>query len=231
MLILCFLLMLGIFWAIIHFSILKAIKEKPKRWGLSLIVFVLPILVVSSIKLIKGFVPVPVWLRHACYSIWAPADLCQPIKRDNFSFSQKGFTRTYPLRPKYLGTYCIGAVCESRTVPMPNRVPNRDVWSLFDGVLRAEFYWKDKFLFERVLSGQRIASITTGSYESGDDEMHYIDKVGFVWFDIPLDGKYINDITVKLTVLKPYEKLATYEDSMLLFIGFDPWAIDPWIRF
>lgn len=207
--------------AIVHFFILrKLIRNKRRRWIFSLLVFVLPFLAVTSIKLIKGFVPLPRKLRST-YNLLiydSHPDMLEPINTDVFLFSEEGYTQTYHLEPKYLGTYCIGIYSKERALP----VEGNDFESLFEGLLRAEFYWKDKFLFEKIYDGTDISYMT--EFVRPDDKFHYLHSAFMVFFDVPLESKYREDISVKLTVTKPFEKLAKFESEITLFIGMYPWS-------
>jgi len=108
-------------------------------------------------------------------------------------------------------------ICPIHAEPVQN-----DFESLFEGVLRAEFYWKDKFLFEKICNGANIGHMT--EFVRPDDEFHYLHSAYMIFFDVPLDSKYIDGISVKLTVTKPFEKLAKSESAITLFIGMYPWS-------
>ena len=226
------LITLIVFWAIIHFALVKTtIKGKRKRLIASLIVFLLPILVFLSIYIVKGFIPLPKWFRKFSYSVYTPIDLLEPIITDKIDLSDGGFTKTYQLRPRYQGTYWIVLDFESGIIPQDD-----DVRELFDGKIKAEFFWKDKFLFEKVTSPyhshyvsnhstkQVPSSSQISDMSNESDDVFYLTKWSLVSFDIPFDGKYIDDISVKLTILKPYKKITSYEDSFLLKIEIEPYS-------
>ena len=211
----------GILLTFIHFFILrKLIRNKSKRCILSLLIFILPFLIVTSLKLVKGFVPLPNKLRST-YNLLlydSHPDMHEPINTDVFLFSEEGYTQTYHLKPKYLGTYCIGIYSQERALP----VEGNDFNSLFEGELKAEFYLRDKFIFEKIFDGTDISYMT--EFVRPDDEFHYLHTGFMILFDIPLDSKYIDDISVRLTVIKPFEKLAKFESEITLFIGMYPWS-------
>ena len=98
--------------------------------------------------------------------------------------------------------YNIGFSAETNDLPSKYK---------FNGKIKADFYWKDKFLFSK-----EITSLISASYANNDIE-HYSD-VRLLRFEIPLQRKYKEDISVQLTVLEPDESLKQYGDSIKLFV-------------
>ncbi|MEW6096322.1 MAG: hypothetical protein AB1567_07335 [bacterium] len=168
---------------------------------ISLLVFILSIL---SLKVIKGFIPLPIGVRHVFNRIIAPKDLYYPIVTDNFLFHEKGFTNTYLLHPKYLDLYELGF----------SSTGGEGISSKykFKGKIQLEFFWKDKLLFKKIAS-----AIDTAWYAEGD--MTKYKAVSLMSFEIPLQRKYKNDVSIKLTVLEPDQELKKYGDSIKLYIA------------
>ncbi len=179
---------------------MKKIKRKLKFITTSLSVVVLVFFFVAFIKIL--IFPSP-GIRHLLHLAFPPEDLYESIVTDDFLFYEKGFTKTYQLKPKYLDSYMISLISEKQNISREYKVK---------GKLKAEFFWKDKFLFEKVATSQQAFG------QSDNDHAHYksIDLIGF---DVPLKGKYKNDISVRLTVIEPDEQLREYGDTIKLFIG------------
>ncbi len=141
--------------------------------------------------------------RHILHLASPPEDLYKPIITDDFLFYEKGFTKTYQLKPKYLDRYMIGLVSEKQNISWGYK---------FSGKIKAEFFWKDTFLFEKII---------TSSYASGqaDNNTKYFKNTYLSNFEVPLNGKYKDDISVRLTVIEPDEQLREYGDTIKLTIG------------
>jgi len=97
----------------------------------------------------------------------------------------------------------IGIVSEKQNISREYKVK---------GKFKAEFFWKDKFLFEKVATSQRAF------WQSDNDHVHY-KGIDLIDFEVPLNGKYKDEISVRLTVLEPDEGLKEYGDSIKLSIG------------
>ena len=105
MILLC--LILAIILVILLLMNLKGYIALPSLLvGIGFLVFFVTI--VLSVKMVKGFVPVPIGIRHFYHLIITPEDLYYPIVYDSFPFYEKGFSKTYLLNPKYLDYYDIG---------------------------------------------------------------------------------------------------------------------------
>jgi hypothetical protein len=171
--------------------------------------FILIILVIAgllSVKIVNGFVPLPISIRHFVHLLYNSEDLCQPIVTDSFPFYEKGSTKTYQLKPKYLDFYEIG---------FSHGEDSKLVNYSFKGKIKADFYWKDKLLFEK----ENILPIRGGYTQEG---AKYFKETSFLEFGIPLQGKYKENISVKLTVMEPDENLKQYGDTVKLFIRVSP---------
>ena len=186
------------------FSILfrKAIKNKKRRKVIIIFLGILFIIGLLSAKAAMGFIPVPMWIRSVTHLIIEPKDLFKPIITDNFPFYEKGFAKTYYLKPKYLDYYEMGFL---------NEKEGKFLNYSFKSKIKVQFFWKDKLLFEK---------ITTPGIRGGymEKEGKYFQEVSFLKFGIPLQGKYKENISVKLTVLEPDEDLRKYGDFIKLFV-------------
>ncbi len=161
---------------------------------------VLTILVLVVLYLI---VPVPIGLRHLSHLIFTPSDLYVPIVTDNFIFHEKGFSKNYLLKPKYLDIYEIGFL---------NSKGNIDASYKFEGKIKFEFSWEETLLYEKI-----VTSSHSFSYVKNDDTK--IKNVSLTTFEMPLKGKYKDNVNVKVTVLKSDDNLKQYGKFLNLYIG------------
>jgi hypothetical protein len=154
--------------------------------------------------LISGcFSSAPIGIRHFVNSMISPNDLYKPIVLDRFLFSEKNFSKTYPLNPTHLDIYEIGFVIDHGGIESTYK---------FRGKLKIEFFWKDKFLFDNI-----VTSWDSAGYVQGD--MTHYKQISLCKFNIPLQEKYTKDISVKLTVLEPDEELKRFYNLITLYIA------------
>jgi hypothetical protein len=147
-------------------------------------------------------VPIPVGLRHIGHLIFTPDDLYAPIITDSFIFHEKGFSRKYLLQPKYLDIYEIGFLSSEANI---------DAGYKFKGKMKFEFYWKEKLVYEKIATSSHSVF-----YVNNDNPK--IKNVSLSTFEIPLNGKYKNNIYVKVTVLEPDNEIEKYGESIQLYI-------------
>lgn len=146
---------------------------------------------------------IPIGVRHFTHLILPSADLYEPIVNDEYLFWEEGFSKRYLLKPKYLDFYEIGLHSPTDRLPAIYK---------FQGIIKVQFFSGDNLLFEKEVSSQ-IACV----YADGD--MTHYEKVSLLNFEIPLLGKYKNDTSVKLTVLKPDMNLKKYSNSVKMYIA------------
>ena len=179
-----------------------AVKAPLPLWGKIGLLLVL-IVSVFLVKAIKGFLPLPIGIRHIANLTIQPKDLYAPIITDEFLFYEKGYTKTYPLIAKHLDIYELGFLSGENIISSKYR---------FDGKLQADFFWKDQLLFSKI-----ITSINSGVYAEKD--MAHYKEVALLKFEIPLEGKYAKNISVRITVLEPALELKEYKDSVKLYVA------------
>ncbi len=158
---------------------------------------------VLVVWMVKGFFPLPIGIRHLFHLIFPPNNLYQPIVLDKFLFYEKGFTKTYYLKPNYLDIYEIGFLIDKNGIESTYK---------FKGKIKVEFFVKDEFLI-----GSMITSMDSALYKGTN--MTYYKQISLYKFDIPLQEKYINDLSVKLTVLEPVQELKRFSDNVTLYIA------------
>jgi hypothetical protein len=169
-----------------------------------LIVLILAIIIsVLVLRLMIGFIPLPIGIRHFINMLVAPKESYAPIIVDKFLFHERGFTKTYILNPKHLDIYEVGVLFEKGGIESTYK---------YKGKIKFEFYWKDTFLFDGI-----VTTFDSALYEQND--MSKYRQISLFKFDVPLQRKYIEDISLKLTVLEPDQILERYKDLSNLYIA------------
>ncbi len=157
-------------------------------------------------KLVYHHFPIPFAVRFLFHRIVNPSDLREPIVLD-FDWTAEGFTKTYPLNPKYLDLYTIGIrgeVQKERDFPNGPGIPPPFE---FSGILKLEFFHKNKLLSQETLTN------TSGMLSGLEKTTHILSLLR-----IPIDG-YIDDLTVKVTLVKPDPRTARFQVPVAFFIG------------
>jgi hypothetical protein len=152
---------------------------------------------------------IPTWINSTINKVRNPADLYEPIVLDEYEFWSQGYTKTYKLLPKYSDFYAIGIKCQEKYIPSGYGTKTK---YRFGGKLKVDFYHKDELLFSEEISGMK-----TIGYVKND--MHHLNSIELSYFEIPLQGKYKKDISVRLTVIEPDDYLKNYQDAIKLTIG------------
>ncbi|MFB3894771.1 MAG: hypothetical protein ACE14V_00555 [bacterium] len=152
---------------------------------------------------IRGFFPMELEMNWLVHMVKPPNDLYQPIVEDKFEFATKGYSKTYNLSPRYLDPYELGFLVDQNGIESRYK---------YKGKLKIEFFRKDKLLFYDVAT-----SIKHARYQRND--LATFDKISLYEFEIPLQGKYLKDISVRITVLEPDSRLAEINNSTTLYIA------------
>ena len=161
------------------------------------------VLIVSISLAACGRFHVPAGIRHLVHLITQPKDLYEPIVVDVFPFWESGFSKSYSLVPKYMDIYEIGLLATDE---------NLSSKEIFTGKVKVEFLYKGK-----TVSEHEITSIQGGVY-AGTDMTRY-KKASLMNFEMPVQGKYKKDISVRMTVLKSDQNLKKYGDSLQMYIA------------
>lgn len=185
-------------------GIIFSLIKKPM---ITISILVLIVVGVLAYRLICGFFPIPIGIRHFVHLAVSPEGLYKPIIVDKFLFYEKGFTKTYRLKPTYLDIYEIGFSVGGEGITSKYK---------FREKLKVEFFWKDKFLFEDIITSQKY-----GVYKEKD--MGHFKQIVLYNFDIPLQKKHTKDISIKITVLEPDEELEKFGDLIELYIKVSPY--------
>lgn len=174
-----------------------------RKWPVTVAILALGLVSLILLASFTEVIPLPVGLRHLINLVLAPGDLYRPIVSERFAFHERGFSATYPLRPKHLDIYEIGFSSEKADIPSSYR---------FGGRLRAEFLHGDEVILEQV-----ITSATSAVYAKGDLQRYA--SVALLQFAIPLQGRYRDDLELRLTVLEADPQLESLRESIRLYVA------------
>ena len=168
------------------------------------------LIILSTSLLLSGyymnFIHMPVGFSRFCHLFFPPKDLYKPIVTDDFSLDEKGLTKRYFIKPKYSTIYEILFLVDQKS--------GIDQKYKFNGKIKAEFFYKDKLLFENLINNQYYSLFISKTNS-------YI-LIGILNFDIPLQNKYKDNISIKLTVMEADQELKKYHDSIKLCIKVSP---------
>lgn len=172
-------------------------KNKKKILIFIIIMMSLNLMIVrDSISSLNG-------IRHFYHLLVVPKDLYKPIVNDHFLFNEKGFHKTYSLNPKYFDSYDLSIVFLNKNISSKYK---------FSGKLLVEFLYKGGVVFKKIAD-----QIITAGYV-GSDTSEY-KEIALLTFEIPIIGKYKDNISVRITVLEPDQELEKYRDSIVLQIA------------
>lgn len=131
----------------------------------------------------------------AIHFIFQPDDYDEPLIFDEFIFHEKGYSKTYSLSYKYPQIHSIDLARGENDLSQINELT---------GILKAEFFYKDRLLFEKV---------TTDF-----DDCLRNRTVKLIKFAMPLNNKYKKNISLRLTILGPYVELEKF-DNLFIEVG------------
>lgn len=144
----------------------------------------------------------PIGIRHILNTMISSDDLYEPITLDEYKFYKKGYSKEFEINPSYIDYYEIGMIRKNEIIPSTYK---------FGGKLRAEFFYKDKLIYQEITENIKAA------YYAGKS-LDYFKQISLMNFEIPLGGEYKNDIRVKLTMLEPDIASEKYKDDLRVYI-------------
>ncbi len=153
-----------------------------------------------------GFFPIfsETWYFFKKYTE-KPVDLYQPIILDSdFKFTELGFSKVYEFKPKYLGIHAIAIQGERKVFPQTTDgiFPTYK----FKGKIQVEFFHGSDLIREDF--------ITMSKQITGWDTL----KIYLLEFGVPVNGKYIKNLHIKLTVIEPDMSIEAFKESVSLLI-------------
>jgi hypothetical protein len=129
--------------------------------------------------------------------------LYKPIVSEKFSLFEKNYSKIFKLNYKYKDRYSFG-------------ITNADIGFSgsfeFSGVLKLEFFAKGEKLYEEIVDKQDVKWYLTGSENR-------FKQITLSYFDIPLQGRYKKDLSVKVTVIEPDPNMKEFGDTVNVVIG------------
>lgn len=167
------------------------------------IIFFVGILTLFSLTLVRDLPAFPVGLRHIYHLLFAPDDLYESIISNDFSFDIRGFAKTFELHPKYLDLYDLSI-------------------SFLDGGISSKYKFSGKLLVEFLHDGnvvsKKIANQIVAANYVGNDMLKY-NKITLMTFEIPIIGKFKEEISLRITVLEIDQNLKNYKGSVKLQVA------------
>lgn len=156
-----------------------------------------------NLTIVKTSISFPIGIRHLYHLFFTPKDLYDPIVIDNFLFNKKGFQKKYILNPKYLDMYDISISFLNKNFLSKYK---------FTGKLLVEFLYKGE-----VVSKKIVDRVISAIYAEKDISKYK--KISLLTFEIPILGKYKENISIRITVLEVDQKLEKFRDSIMLNIA------------
>jgi len=166
-------------------------------------VFLLVIVPLGVHWIVQGYLPVPLLLRNMHLLAKGSDDIYNPVVIDNFKFYEEGYTKYFPWKPKYLATYCLEFTLDDSKIASRRET--------FNGELKLDLYCKNKLLFTKMIG-------TVRGYGEPSKTYNYY-KVYLTDFDIPFDRKSLNNLGIRVTVIKPDKYLEQFTNSIKLCVG------------
>jgi len=144
--------------------------------------------------------------HHLLHLAFPPGDLYTPVATNSIAFQSEGTTVELNFVPKYKDRYEVGIFAIGDPIPASYE---------FSGELSVEF----------IQSGETISSQTITKFSSGTYAGKNMDKYSsraFCSFDVPLQGRSMDEITVKISVLKPDQEFEKFKDQVKAWIRVSP---------
>ncbi len=130
----------------------------------------------------------------------------EPQIAEDFKLDVRGYTKTFDLKLKYRDEYSLGITNGNIGFPWKYK---------FNGKLRLQFYSKNRIIRDEEVSKWRVAYDMTG--KNGKDD--YYREITLMYFNFPLDHKYKEDVTLRVTVVEPDTHIAEFGQEVKIVIG------------
>jgi hypothetical protein len=171
------------------------------------IIFIV-ILSLLVMRVDKGYLPIPIWIRHIANSLLIDNDkLYRPIKIDSCEIFTRsaGYSKVYALEPEYLDIYEIGLV---------NKKDGFHENYKFNGIFKVSFYYHNDLVLEKIVDKMDQAWFKEGTSD--------YKQIALCKFNIPFANRYKDGISVSITIIRPDYQLKKYCDSSELYIAVSP---------
>ncbi len=144
--------------------------------------------------------------NHLLHLAFPPDDLYTPVATNSVALHLEGAISEFTFTPKYKDIYEFGLFSTEEPIPATYN---------FSGEIRIELIQSGKRI-----SSQTITSFSSGTY-AGKDMDHYLSR-GLCSFDVPLQGRSMDEITIKVFVLKADQGFAQFKDKIQGWIRVSP---------
>ncbi|HLF17564.1 MAG TPA: hypothetical protein VI749_01560 [Candidatus Omnitrophota bacterium] len=135
-----------------------------------------------------------------------PDGFYDPIVKEKLNFLEKGFSKTLNLNAKYKGLYDFGLEFEKKVLSTKHK---------FNGKFKLEFLVDAQILSEKTISAFKA----WGSYFEDGYDTDYYKWIVLDTFEIPYQGKYLDNIKLRITVLEPDMELGKNQDFINIYIA------------
>ncbi len=189
----------------------KYIKNKISKLDV-MVISVLSTLLVIYFESIKRFIFGLIFFSHF---IFPPVDLFEPIVFDDFNFTKKGYSKQYDLNYKYFDNYMIEITSKEKYIGrvLAEEAPNKDGINKLYGKIKIDYYSNKK-----ILKTNYITTHSGGAYST--TSASYFSTIVLDSFYLPFEQKYYNNLSVRVTVIEPVQKLLSNE--LIVRIGCSP---------
>lgn len=144
--------------------------------------------------------------RHLLHLAFPPDNLYVPVATNSIALHLEGAVTEFRFTPKYKDTYEVGLFAIGDPIPATYK---------FSGELRVEFIQSGQ-----TISSQTVTSFSSGTY-AGTGMDHYKSRA-FCSFGVPLQGRSMDEITVRVHVLKPDQEFEKFKDKVKAWVRVSP---------
>jgi len=130
----------------------------------------------------------------------------EPQRTEDFRLDVKGYSKTFDLNLKYLDKYSLGMT--NGNIGFPEKYQ-------FHGKLKLQFFYKNKLVREKEVDKQDVSYYMTGE----NSKSGYFREITLTYFDIPLDRKYKDNLSLKVIVIEPDTKINEFGKELKIVIG------------
>lgn len=174
-----------------------------------LLLIIVPIVYLIFYRLTMGFFPQSIGTRHTLNMMTRPNDLYNPIVLDSFNLNEQGLSRSYELHPKYLDFYIVGIRRKNLDANSNEPFSALAKKYSYNGEVLIEI-----LLYEKVLLSQKVSS----SQEVWQSDDRQSVCIALLKFEIPIQGKYKDDLQLRITALKSDPQIEQIKETPELFV-------------
>lgn len=125
---------------------------------------------------------------------------------EDFRLDIKGYSKTFDLNLKYFDTYSLGVT--NGNIGFPEKYK-------FNGKLRLQFYYKNRVVRDEEVTKWHVAWDMTGN----NGKRGYHKEITLAYFKFPLDHKYKDNVTLRVTVIEPDVQISEFGKELKIVIG------------